>query len=64
MIPSLGKKIVYSSLDRYTDPQSIGGIGVSPVQAQAKACGYQKLFFDCNSVLEVNIPKMIATRVA
>jgi len=27
-----------------------GGTGVSPVQAQAKACGYHKLLFDCNSV--------------
>jgi hypothetical protein len=26
---------------------SIGGIGVSPVQAQAKACGYHTLPFDC-----------------
>jgi hypothetical protein len=33
-----------------TDPQSIGGTGVSPVQPQAKACGYQKLLFDSNSV--------------
>ena len=29
---------------------SIGGTGVSPVQAQAKACGYHKLPFDCNFV--------------
>jgi hypothetical protein len=28
--------------------QSIGGTSVSPVKAQAKACGYQKLSFDCN----------------
>jgi len=27
-----------------------GGTGVSPVQAQAEACGYHKLRFDCNSV--------------
>ena len=33
----------------YTILQSIGGTGVSPVQAQAKACGYHKLLFDCNS---------------
>src|SRR4030042_171046 len=33
-----------------TISQSIGGTGVSPVQAQAKACGYHKLLFDCNSV--------------
>jgi hypothetical protein len=35
-----------------TISQSIGGTGVSPVQAQAKACGYHKLLFDCNSVSE------------
>jgi hypothetical protein len=39
----------------YTISQSIGGTGVSPVQAQAKACGYHKLLLDCNSVL--NLPK-------
>ena len=33
-----------------TISQSIGGIGVSPVQAQAKTCGYHKLSIDCNSV--------------
>jgi hypothetical protein len=33
-----------------TISQSIGGIGVSPVPPQAKACGYHKLLFDCNSV--------------
>jgi len=33
-----------------TISQSIGGTGVSPVQAQAKACGYHKLLFDCNSL--------------
>jgi hypothetical protein len=33
-----------------TITQSIGGTGVPPVQAQAKACGYHKLLFDCNSV--------------
>jgi hypothetical protein len=37
----------------HTIPQSIGGTGVSPVQAQAKACGYHELPFDCNSVSEV-----------
>jgi len=31
--------------------QSIGGTGVSPVQALAKACGYCKLLFDCHWVL-------------
>jgi hypothetical protein len=36
----------------HTISQSIGGTGVSPVQAQAKACGYHKLLFDCNSVSE------------
>jgi hypothetical protein len=35
----------------YTISQSIDGTGVSPVQSQAKACGYHKLLFDCNSVL-------------
>jgi len=34
----------------YAISQSIGSTGVSPVQAQAKACGYHKLLFDCNSV--------------
>jgi hypothetical protein len=29
----------------YTISQSIGGTGVSPVHAQAKACGYHKLLF-------------------
>jgi hypothetical protein len=29
---------------------SNGGTGFQPVQAQAKACGYHKLLFDCNSV--------------
>jgi hypothetical protein len=38
-------------LGSYTFSQSIGGTGVSPVQAQAKACGYHKLLFDCDSVL-------------
>jgi hypothetical protein len=33
-----------------TMSQSIGGTGVSPVQAQAKVGGYHKLPFDCNSV--------------
>jgi hypothetical protein len=33
-----------------TISQSIGGTGVSPVQAQDKACGYHKLPFDCDSV--------------
>jgi hypothetical protein len=33
-----------------TSSQSIGSTGVSPVAAQAKACGYKKLFLDCNSV--------------
>jgi hypothetical protein len=33
-----------------TISQSIGGTGISPVQAQAKACGYHELPFDCNSV--------------
>ena len=33
-----------------TISQSIGGTGVSPVQAQAKACGYHKLLLDCTSV--------------
>jgi hypothetical protein len=27
-----------------------GGTGVSPVLAQAKACGYQKQLFECKSV--------------
>jgi hypothetical protein len=40
---------------RQTDSQSIGGTGVSPVQAQAKACGYQKSLFDCNSVVKEHI---------
>jgi hypothetical protein len=40
-------KIVVSG---HTISQSIGSIGVSPVQAQAEACGYHKLRFDCNSV--------------
>ena len=30
--------------------QSTGGTGVSPVQAQAKACGYKKMPFERNSV--------------
>lgn len=30
--------------------QSIGGTDASPVQAQAEACSYHKLIFDCNSV--------------
>ena len=34
----------------HTVSQSIGGTGVSPVQAQANACGYHTLLFDCNSV--------------
>jgi hypothetical protein len=34
----------------HTNSHSNGGIGVSPVQTQAKACGYQKLLFECNSV--------------
>jgi len=29
----------------------VGGTGVSPVQAQAKACGYRKYKFDSISVL-------------
>jgi hypothetical protein len=33
-----------------TDSQSIGGTGIPPVQAQAKACGYKKLLFDCKLV--------------
>ena len=32
------------------DSQSIGGTGVPPVHAQAKACGYKKLLFDCKLV--------------
>jgi outer membrane lipoprotein SlyB len=36
----------------YTISQSIGGTGVSPVQAQAKACGCHELLIDCNSVLK------------
>jgi hypothetical protein len=38
----------------HTISQSIGGAGVSPEQAQAKACGYHKLPFDCNSVSQPN----------
>jgi hypothetical protein len=25
-------------------------LALQPVQTQAKACGYQKLVFDCNSI--------------
>jgi hypothetical protein len=32
-----------------------GGTGVSPVQAQAEACGYKKWPFDRNSVSEDKI---------
>ena len=39
-----------------TISQSIGGTGVSPVQAQARACGYHKMLFDCNSVWDA-IPR-------
>jgi hypothetical protein len=34
----------------HTNSQSTGGTGVSPLQAQAKACGYKKLLIECNSV--------------
>jgi hypothetical protein len=43
----------FIKLTAYTISQSIGGTCASPVQAQAKACGYHKLLFDCNSVLQV-----------
>jgi hypothetical protein len=33
-----------------TNSQSTVCTGVSPVQTQAKACDYQKLLFECNSV--------------
>ena len=35
---------------RSLNSPSNGGIGVSPVQAQAKACGYKKLLFECKSL--------------
>jgi hypothetical protein len=38
----------------HTISQSIGGTGVSPVQAQAKACGYHELPFYCNSESELS----------
>jgi hypothetical protein len=54
----LGSKTIFAAAGFFrenqnppnTISQSIGGTGISPVQAQAKACGYLELPFDCNSV--------------
>ena len=39
----------------YTNLHSVGGTGFQPVHAQAEACGYQKLPYECDLVLPIHI---------